>query len=178
NSFDQTNDARFNAYLKNEPILAAIPNKPSKIVAKYAGTGYATNNENVADIKIFRTAEMYLIRAEARAESGSVSGAASAETDLNALRAARITGYSPVVLGNKETAINEILQERFKELAFEGHRFFDLKRRGLAVSRLASDAPTPAGTTLSAGNFRFLLPIPQAEMLANKLMVQNPGYVN
>jgi len=178
NTYDQTNDIRFKAYLINEPVLAATPNKPSKIVNKYSGSGYATNNENVADLKLFRTAEMYLIRAEARAETGAISGAGSAEADVNTLRAARITGYTNVAFASKDIAINAIIQERYKELAFEGHRFWDLKRRGLPVTRLASDAPTPAGLTLPAGNFRFLLPIPQVEILANALMEQNPGYTN
>jgi hypothetical protein len=66
--------------------------------------------------------------------------------------------------------------ERFKELPFEGHRFWDLKRRGLPVQRIGTDAPSATGATLAGGNFRFTLPIPQVEMQANKLMVQNPGY--
>jgi hypothetical protein len=119
---------------------------------------------------------MMLIRAEARAEQNKISGANSAESDLNALRAARITGYTPVTLANKDQAITEILQERFKELAFEGHRFFDLKRRGLPITRLAADAPNAPAQQLQAGNFRFVLPIPQPEILANTLMEQNPGY--
>lgn len=175
-SYDKVNDIRFGTYVKDEPILAALANKPSKIVAKYQGTGYATANENVNDIKVFRTAEMYLIRAEARAESNSISGANSAESDLNTLRAARINGYTNVTLTSKADAIAQILQERFKELAFEGHRFWDLKRKGLAVDRLDVDAPSTLGKTLSANNFRFVLPIPQAEMQANPNMVQNEGY--
>ncbi|MGZ8538341.1 MAG: RagB/SusD family nutrient uptake outer membrane protein, partial [Flavisolibacter sp.] len=92
------------------------------------------------------------------------------------LRTARITGYTPVVFASKQVAIDEIIQERFKELAYEGHRFWDLKRRNLPVTRLATDAPTTNAATLPAGNFRFLLPIPNAEIQANNLMVQNPGY--
>lgn len=176
NTFDQAKDIRFSSYLIDEPILAAVAGKPSKIVAKYAGSGYTTNNENVADIKVFRTGEMYLIRAEARAEKNSITGANSAESDLNALRAARITGYVNVTLTSKENAIAEILQERFKELAFEGHRFWDLKRRGLPVERLDADAPSASGKTLPANNFRFVLPIPQSERQANPAIQQNEGY--
>ena len=119
---------------------------------------------------------MYLIRAEARAEQNKITGANSAESDINALRTARITGYVDVVFADKTQAINEILLERYKELAYEGHRFFDLRRRGLPVERLATDAPTTNAAVLPAGNFRFLLPIPQPEILANELMEQNPGY--
>jgi starch-binding outer membrane protein, SusD/RagB family len=174
-SYDAVNDVRFASYLKDEPLLTAA-GRPSRIIQKYAGTGYATAAENVAWGKVFRTGEMYLIRAEARAEQNKFTGANSAESDVNALRAARITGYVNVVFASKDAAITAILQERFKELPFEGHRFFDLKRRGLPVTRIAVDAPSPAGTTLPAGNFRFVLPIPLPEITTNPAMLQNPGY--
>ncbi len=176
NSYDQINDVRFASYLKEEPILIAA-NRNSRLVHKYSGTGYATPNENVNHAKVFRTGEMYLIRAEARAEQNKFTGANSAESDINALRAARITGYVNVVFGSKNAAIDAIILERFKELAFEGHRFWDLKRRGLPVERLAADAPTSSATTLPAGNFRFLLPIPNVEIQASGgVLEQNPGY--
>lgn len=176
-SYDKTNDIRFSSYVIDEPLLAAAAGKPSKIVAKYAGTGYTTNNENVADIKLLRTGEMYLIRAEARAEKNAFTGPNSAESDLNALRAARINSYTNVTLGSKDAAITAIIAERFKELAFEGHRFWDLKRRGLPVERLDADAPNAQAKTLSANNFRFVLPIPQSEVNANPTIQQNDGYV-
>lgn len=177
NSYDQVNDVRFNSYIKVEPLLANA-NRPSRIVQKYAGTGYATPNENVNNAKVFRTGEMYLIRAEARAEQNKITGLNSAESDLNTLRAARITGYVNEVFASKDAAIDAVILERFKELAFEGHRFWDLKRRGLAVNRLPSDAPNPTAVTLAAGSFLFTLPIPQTEILANPLIKdqQNPGY--
>lgn len=176
NMFDKTNDIRFKEYLIDEPILAAVTGKPSKIVNKYRGSGYGTGNENVNDIKIFRTAEMYLIRAEARAEQGKFTGANSGESDLNTLRDARINAYSSQVFSSKDALIQAVMDERFKELAFEGHRFWDLKRRSLPVQRLASDAPKPASMTLPANDFRFSLPIPNAEISGNPLIQQNEGY--
>jgi hypothetical protein len=172
NSYDQANDIRFTSYFKDEPLLTAA-NRPSKLINKYAGTAYGTANENVANAKIYRTGEMYLIRAEARAEQDNVSGASS---DINMLRAARITGYTDVTFASKADAITAIMQERFKELPFEGHRFWDLKRRRLPVERLASDAPTSTGTTLPANDYRFLLPIPLPEIQSNAAIQQNPGY--
>jgi len=176
-SYDKVNDVRFNAYFKDEPLLAAAtPPRQTRVIAKYAGTGYATPNENVNNAKVLRTAEMYLIRAEARAEQNKFTGANSAESDINTLRANRITGYLPVVFTSKTEAIDAIMLERFKELAYEGHRFWDLKRRSLPVARLASDAPNTLGTTLPANDYRFLLPIPLTELNANAAMTQNPGY--
>jgi hypothetical protein len=174
NSYDQTNDIRFSSWFKTEPLLTAAGRQP-RIISKYAGTAYGTAAENVADAKVFRTGEMYLIRAEARAETGDLAGAAA---DINALRAARITGYTNINYASKDAAITDVIFERYKELAYEGHRFWDLKRRNLPVERLASDAPTSNAQVLPAGNFRFILPIPNSEIQANRLIVQNPGYTN
>ena len=173
NSYDQVNDIRFRVYFKNEPILVAP--RPSKIIAKYAGTGYGTPTENVADAKVFRTGEMYLIRAEAKAETSDLAGATA---DLNALRSARIAGYVNETYATKDVLIDAIMNERFKELPFEGHRFWDAKRRNLPINRLVGDARTAASVTLPAGNFRFVLPIPNSEILANPKIQQNPGYTN
>jgi hypothetical protein len=175
--YDQVNDIRFSSYMKDETLLlTGTPRSSTKIITKYAGTGYGTANENVANAKVFRTGEMYLIRAEAKAESSDLAGATA---DINALRAARISGYTNIgTYASKDAAIADIMNERFKELAFEGHRFWDLKRRNLPVSRDAADAPTAAGTTLPAGNFRFILPIPNSEVQANPKIQQNPGYTN
>lgn len=176
NSYDQVNDVRFSSYFKDEPLLTADGGRPSKIVKKYTGGAYFTNTENLVNAKVFRTGEMYLTRAEARAEQNKFTGANSAESDINTLRAARINAYVATTFTSKAQAITAIMDERFKELAYEGHRFYDLKRRNLSVSRLAADAPSAAGTTLPAGDYRFLLPIPQSEILANPTMQQNPGY--
>jgi hypothetical protein len=173
-------DIRRNAYFTTNATLAAAnrpnPSRPGLIINKYAGGNFGTATENLVNSKMMRTSEMYLIRAEARAEQNKISGANSAESDLNTLRAARITDHVDITLSTKDQAISEILTERFKELAFEGHRFWDLKRRGLAVDRLDTDAPSSDGKTLPANSFKFALPIPDPEIKANPAMEQNPGY--
>lgn len=130
----------------------------------------------VVDIKAIRMAEMYLIRAEANAELNTTASLTAAAADINALRAQRITGYVNQTFADQAAVISAVMNERYLELAFEGFRFFDLKRRGMDVSRLASDVDSPNWQTLPASNFRFTFPIPQAELLANPQMVQNPGY--
>lgn len=129
----------------------------------------------VVDIKAIRTAEMYLIRAEAYAKLATpniVLGTA----DLNALRAKRITGYTNATFATAADLLTAVIDERFKELAFEGSRLFDLRRNNLPVSRNASDVGSTAWQTLAAGNARFVFPIPQYELLANPNNTQNPGY--
>lgn len=163
--FNRTTDIRFNSY-----FLVSATASDTALVRKFFSS---SRGPKIVDVKLMRTAEMYLIRAEARAENNDLVGAAA---DINALRTARITGYTPVAYTDKAVAINDIMNERFKELCFEGFRFFDLKRRVLAVNRLLTDVTSPLWQTLPAGNFRFALPIPQDEIFANPSYLQNPGY--
>lgn len=163
NQFDRTNDVRFTTYFSGDA-------NDTSLVNKYPGSGFGPQ---INDLKINRIAEMFLNRAEARAENNDLVGAAS---DINILRGARIAGYVPITFSTKELAITEILNERFKELCFEGFRFFDLKRKGLGVSRLASDVSSATWQNLPVGNFRFALPIPQDEIFANPNATQNPNY--
>lgn len=128
----------------------------------------------IVDLKACRTAEMYLIRAEAYAKL-STPNLAAGTADLNFLRGKRITGYVDESFVSAADLITAVLNERFKELCFEGFRLYDLKRNNLPVQRNASDA-SPAWQTLPAGSFRFVMPIPQAELLANPNMTQNEGY--
>lgn len=128
----------------------------------------------VVDIKAMRTAEMYLIRAEAYARKATPDLTAGA-ADLNFLRANRIPSYTDETFTSATALADAVMEERFKELAFEGFRFFDLKRNSLPVERWASDA-NEAWQELPANSFRFTLPIPASELLANGNMVPNPGY--
>lgn len=167
-TFDQANDLRYPAYIKFDATRTGT--KSQYLVNKYIG-GTSTA-PGLTDIKVFRTGEMYLIRAEARAES-----AGDAAGDLNTLRTARINNYVNATFGDKASLVDAIMAERFKELAFEGHRFFDLKRRGLAVQRIAADAVNASGAiTLLPTQAQYALPIPASEISVNKNTVQNPNY--
>ncbi|SFE80187.1 Starch-binding associating with outer membrane [Chitinophaga sp. CF118] len=170
NTFDKDNDIRFSAYIRTSPDAGGT-NAPY-IVSKYEGNTEET--QNLADMIPFRTGEMYLILAEALAEGDDTEGGANA---LNELRTARITGYTAETFAGKDTLIRAIYSERFKELAFEGHRFFDLRRRNLPVSRLPEDAVNALGATLlQSTDTRYTFPIPDAEIMANKNMLQNSNY--
>ncbi|HEX2607641.1 MAG TPA: RagB/SusD family nutrient uptake outer membrane protein [Flavisolibacter sp.] len=127
----------------------------------------------IVDVKAIRTAEMYLIRAEANTELNKLTEAAA---DLNLLRSKRITPYADATFADQATLRDAIVNERFKELAYEGFRFFDLKRKGLPVQRQASDVQSTQWQNLAADNFRFILPLPAFEILANPNITQNNGY--
>lgn len=166
NSYNKTNDVRFSTFFRVSP---------RNFIAKYGVIPSLPTTENfIYDIKMLRTSEMYLIRAEAYAEKNDlVNGAVS----LNALRSARITGYVPMAFTSKDLLINEILLERYRELPYEGHRYFDLKRRNLPVERLSADVQDNAALIkLDPTNPKYLLPIPQQEIFANTNIQQNPNY--
>lgn len=142
-------------------------------VAKYPGI---PDNAALNNVKVFRAAEMQLILAEALAKTNQLPLAADA---LNELRSERIQGYTDATFSSVDEIMDEILIERRRELGFEGHRWFDLKRNGLDLVRDSRDCTSGAiPCTVESDDFRWLFPIPQAEIFANENIVQNPGYTN
>jgi hypothetical protein len=145
------------------------------LIGKYLGkAGFAYLN----DAKIFRVSEMYLIRAEILAKSGDYSGAA---TLLKAIRDARTGGDTALsTFSTLPDAIGEILTERRLELAYEGHRYVDLKRtRSITnegISRISPDCGGAVPCTLDSTDYRWTFPIPAAELNGNPNIAQAPGY--
>lgn len=167
-TFDQVNDLRYPAYIKFDATRTGIKSK--YLVNKYIGGN--SSAPGLADVKQFRVGEMYLIRAEARAESTG-----NAAADINDLRAARINGYVTSTFADKDALIKAVYDERYKELAFEGHRYFDLRRRKLSIERLDVDAAgAGSALTLTPKQAQYVLPIPATEISVNKNAVQNPEY--
>lgn len=156
-------------------FLAENAGNEYNAVKKFLGEEGEVNG--LLDIKVLRAAEVVLNKAEAQYRIGLESEAL--ET-LNMLRDKRYTSY----VGGETGAdiLEAILFNRRVELAFEGHRFFDIKRQGEAINRSnTGDLSDCTGTppqdlVLPANDFRFLFPIPQAEINANPNIVQNPGY--
>lgn len=109
---------------------------------------------------VIRIAELYLIRAEARANTGNTTGAIS---DLNAVR--ERSGIASVTPSGKDAILLAIENERRIEFALEPHRWFDLVRTGRAAAVLNISDPN-----------KLLLPIPAEQLLADKALKQNPGY--
>jgi hypothetical protein len=168
NQFDRVNDIRFPAYIRvdNNRGAGRVPH----LVNKYAGVATV----NLADVKLYRTGEMYLIRSEAYAEKNMLTESAN---DLNTLRAARINNYTSQAFTSKAQLIDALMNERFKELAFEGHRYFDLRRRNLPIVRDPADAINTLGAViLNPTDKGYIFPLPDSELRANPNMVQNPGY--
>lgn len=133
-------------------------------ILKYTGTV----GQNTDHIPVFRVAEMILIQAEAHYE---LNDEASAIEALELLRAHRgLDAYETAPSGND--LFEEIYDERRRELAFEGHRWFDLKRR-------AMDVPKPEvnlNPTVPFDDVRILAPLSGTQVENNPNLDQNPGY--
>ena len=179
-------DFRRWSFVDRSATISATPATATRIgeqivIDKYPGkTGAHTAN----DVKVFRASEIYFIKAECLVRNGNLAGAA---TLIQEVRQARnyITGATVPTpsYANDTEAFADILLERRKELAFEGHRYIDLKRLGADAGVPGTDRDATDGANSNAisplnillGDYRFTLPIPQAEININPL-IQNPGY--
>ncbi len=132
---------------------------------KYPGQASSTTPTYTNSPKIIRMSEVYLIAAEAAVKGGTAAGAQSASFYINALRTNRITGYVDVAT----VTLDDIMDERRLELAFEGHRFFDLVRNNYPFTNPVVGAVLPT-------DYRMILAIPQRERDISSGLAQNPKY--
>lgn len=158
------------------------------------GRGYVNKyqpqqGENVEDanIPLIRLSEAYLNAAEAAAKltaDGSDHNA-DAVKYLNAI--VNRANPAKTVDANETVTVDEVLEERRKELVGEGHRMFDLLRNGKAIERKSETNSKLSKTkhscskefmTIAKGQdnfYKIVLPIPTAERNVSHL-TNNPGY--
>ncbi len=138
---------------------------------------------------MFRLAEMYLNRAEANAKMGNQQDALD---DLDAIRVNRGLEESLYdgVLPNGTTLLDIVLKERRIELAFEGHRSYDVYRNNLSMNRtfwgyhlpglketdvdLSKEPKGYANMVIAPTDSRIIYYIPIDEIQTNTLCTQNP----
>lgn len=114
-------------------------------------------NNQFGNISIIRLAEMYLTRAECNLRLGTSTGAAPLE-DYNTVHTrAGLAAATTVDLA-------EVLLERRREFAHEGHKIHDAKRNQTSIGNLPYNSP------------KLVYPIPFREITANSLLTQNAGY--
>jgi len=125
-------------------------------------------------------AEMYLIYAEAVVRGGAGGDANLALTYINNLRT---RAYSHTLnptqanITSPQLTVNFILDERARELYWEGHRRTDLIRYGRFTEGTYLwpwKGGVAAGTAVA--DFRKLYPLPSSDIVANPNLVQNPNY--
>jgi hypothetical protein len=120
---------------------------------------------------IVRYADILLIAAEAQNEVDPTN--IDKYTWINSIRQRARNGVStdlPNLAGLSQTDFRTaVLEERRFELAFEGERAWDLKRRGLFLQKLKAQGKT-------VQDYMLLFPIPDTQIKLNKNLVQNPGW--
>lgn len=141
----------------------------------------ASSPGNIAEYyMVLRLGEQYLIRAEARAMLGNISGAVE---DVNVIRTrarAKPTASIPDPLPDLSPSLSltqvmdAVLQERRLELFTEwGHRWLDIKRKGLADVIMSVVTPLKGGVWNTTDQ---MYPIPFGDIQRNPNLLQNPGY--
>lgn len=156
------------------------PATPMYYINKYTLQDNVINGSSPVYLRL---ADIYLIRAEANAKLGNMQKALD---DVNLIRTrAGLTGTALYTTANVaaagKTILDVVLEERFLELAFEGHRVYDLFRNNRPMVRdypgTHSQNNTPTTDirqTVLPTDSRIVFFIPQTEVDQNKNLVQNP----
>jgi hypothetical protein len=131
----------------------------SKTGTKVLGVLYPQSN-GTDPLYVIRIAELWLIRAEARAQQNNLSGALN---DLNAVR--NRAGLANSTAALQPDILLAIEKERRVEFALEPHRWFDLVRTGRASAVL----------NVTDTN-HYVFPVPTPELTADPSLKQNAGY--
>ena len=121
------------------------------------------------NVPVIRLSEVYLNAAEAAVKSGATS-------DANNFLGAIMDRANPGVSVPASPSLIDVLTERRKEMALEGHRFFDLMRNNLSINRVGGRHLIGVPTSITSADSRIIFPIPQKEIRKSKSLVQNPGY--
>ncbi len=169
---DEYRTSPFSGNTRTFPLFKKFRD-PNALFADYGGT---------RDTYVFRLGETYLLAAEAYLQAGNLGKALQYYNQLRT-RAAK-TGNNPLTgvayateMQVTTLTLDDILDERARELAGEEFRWFELKRTGKLISRtLAYNDEAKASNTLKA--FHLLRPIPQTQIDLNRgaTIPQNPGY--
>jgi hypothetical protein len=141
----------------------------------YYVTKYPINTSSYDDVKIVRYAEVLLILAEAYYNTSDETNALKYLNMVAIKRDPSFTGY----ITTGAAVLESILNERSKELAFEGYRFWDLYRLQRSfVKPQAQDASNAISksVTVTPATRNFIFPIPFDETLVNSNIQQNDGY--
>lgn len=152
------------------------PNTPMYYINKY---NLQEGLVNLSSPVYLRLAEMFLIRAEVNAKLGNNQLALD---DINLLRKrAGLSGTElhtiASVVGSGKTLLDAVLEERWLELAFEGHRVYDLFRNNRPMVRNYPGSHVVNGNinqTIEPSDNRIVFYIPQDEINKNSKLTQNP----
>ena len=171
-------DGLYNMYSATDVRKGLIPQAPAGYRSGQAGNinlcykyPNPANGADKDDIKLVRLSDIILIAAEAYYNAGDFTNANLYANMVAQKRDPAFTGY----VNTGAAVLDDILNERRKELAFENSRLWDLLRLQKSWTKIKNQNPL---TTVAAapGSIFLLYPIPVSELNANPNIAQNPGY--
>jgi len=164
----------------NRTTRAIVQVSPRIFTMKYIDRTALTKSQNQTNPIILRYADVLLVLAEAENEVNGPTAAAYAAIDQVRSRS-NVPKLTPGL--SQAQFRDSVWLERRHELYGEFHEWFDLKRQGRWLDIMNDRVPAyPGGQTPNASvcrprqAYQMLLPIPDAEVGANRLITQNPGY--
>lgn len=176
-------------YEFHDPRRSQVTDFGTTKVFKYNdGVNTATYNDNADDFIWLRYSDVLLMYAEALIEQGGTANLDEALFHINSIR--RIHGGTigtPAVQAlpdftytTQDNLRQKMRLERRRELVFEAHRWYDLKRWNIMPDKIKQHLATQYGKTIADYSYItdkiMLLPIPYSDMVNNPNLVQNPGY--
>jgi len=168
-----TNDVRRPLWVPSPTVNNSVTppggSRSTHMNQKFKAKDFANST---GDMPYMRVAEMFLIEAEALARNGQEG---PSKTVFTTFMQNRVPGYVTST-ATGQAYINEIMNSRRVELWGEGFRFLDLKRLDLPLNRNGANHNQALAVVMNvaAGSNDWQYVIPQTEINANKLIVQNP----
>jgi hypothetical protein len=186
-AFDTTGqgDPRFNEVVEADTNAPFNGWKVVKYVKRDRNAGDFKSFASTNNYRILRMGDVLLLEAEARLQTGNSGEALSLvnkirERARNSVPDTVSASPDPTDLGSVD--MQDIMNERFRELAAEGHRWPDLKRWDAAGYINLEEWTASDFSTKFEESFNFtypknlLYPIPTSELDQNPNVNQNPGY--
>jgi hypothetical protein len=150
--------------------------KYSNLTSTGAAAPHAHPDFVDTDYPLFRLADVYLMYAEGVLRGATTGNATTALGYVNALRQ-RAYGNANGNITAGQLTLDFILDERSRELYWEGHRRTDLIRYGkFTGGSYLWPWKGKVATGAATESFRDLYPIPSNDLGANPTLKQNPGY--
>lgn len=155
--------------------LYAPGSRSGQLGTAYYITKYPIDPTSYDDVKVVRYAEVLLILSEAYYRTGDE---ANANKYLNQVAKQRDPSYAGYASTGAQV-LEDILNERAKELAWEGYRFWDMYRLQRSFVKPQAQDGTNAiiqSITITPTTRGIIFPIPKDEILVNPNIAQNPGF--
>jgi hypothetical protein len=171
-------DDLYNQYSATDVRRGLIPRAPAGYRSGQGGNinlcykyPNPANGADKDDIKIIRLSDVILIAAEAYYNTADEVNAKIKLNQVAIQRDPAFTGY----VSTGAALLNDIINERRKELAFEGNRLWDLVRLQRSWTKVKNQSPLST-ISVTPANTQLIFAIPQGERDANPNVAQNPGY--